>query len=193
TSGIHSGFDVTAMFGADVSQEPGTTIFEDGQTNGFVHFVEWQTSDPVTLASFRLFATGDGAIYAHEREFARFVLKARLHQSDEFTTLYTYDPSHPYTFLDSDSSAIISTNITPYEAKYFRAEFVQRDAGRGFDGPRVLELDVFAASLPNVATGGIPDSWRISYFGSVSDPNAGALADPDGDGANNYQEFIDGT
>jgi sugar lactone lactonase YvrE len=40
---------------------------------------------------------------------------------------------------------------------------------------------------------GIPDSWRVQYFGSVSDPRALATADPDGDGASNYQEYLGGT
>ncbi|MHB8519340.1 MAG: LamG-like jellyroll fold domain-containing protein [Limisphaerales bacterium] len=42
---------------------------------------------------------------------------------------------------------------------------------------------------------GIPDSWRQKYFGTnfVNDPRAAATADPDGDGANNYQEFLAGT
>jgi sugar lactone lactonase YvrE len=40
---------------------------------------------------------------------------------------------------------------------------------------------------------GIPDSWRLLYFGTVSNGLSAAEADPDGDGANNWQEFIAGT
>lgn len=40
---------------------------------------------------------------------------------------------------------------------------------------------------------GIPDSWRTEHFGSVNDPRAAAIADPDGDGANNYLEWLSGT
>jgi chitobiase/beta-hexosaminidase-like protein len=42
---------------------------------------------------------------------------------------------------------------------------------------------------------GIPDAWRVQYFGSNSGDTlrASALADPDRDGANNYLEFITGT
>jgi uncharacterized repeat protein (TIGR01451 family) len=40
---------------------------------------------------------------------------------------------------------------------------------------------------------GLPDSWKVRYFGSVSDPRAGADADPDGDGLTNLQEFHAGT
>jgi sugar lactone lactonase YvrE len=44
-------------------------------------------------------------------------------------------------------------------------------------------------------TDGIPDSWRLGYFGPgfANDPRAAATADPDGDGANNFQEFLAGT
>lgn len=42
---------------------------------------------------------------------------------------------------------------------------------------------------------GIPVAWRQLYFGTSfeSDPDALAIADPDGDGANNYQEYVGGT
>jgi hypothetical protein len=40
---------------------------------------------------------------------------------------------------------------------------------------------------------GIPDTWRLLYFGTVSNILSAANADPDGDGANNWQEYIAGT
>ena len=40
---------------------------------------------------------------------------------------------------------------------------------------------------------GIPDTWRLLYFGTVSNPLSAANADPDGDGASNWQEYIAGT
>jgi hypothetical protein len=40
---------------------------------------------------------------------------------------------------------------------------------------------------------GIPDTWRLLYFGTVSNPLSAANADPDGDGASNWEEFIAGT
>jgi hypothetical protein len=40
---------------------------------------------------------------------------------------------------------------------------------------------------------GIPDTWRLLYFGTVSNALSAANADPDGDGASNWQEYIAGT
>ncbi len=40
---------------------------------------------------------------------------------------------------------------------------------------------------------GIPDSWRLRFFDSTTSVLAAANADPDGDGASNYDEWLAGT
>jgi hypothetical protein len=40
---------------------------------------------------------------------------------------------------------------------------------------------------------GIPDSWRLRYFGTVSNLLSVASADADGDGADNWSEYLAGT
>jgi hypothetical protein len=125
------------------------TYFSDGMPDGFTHFVEWSTKTPVTLEAIRLFAAGDGEIYLNEREFDQFVLKAKSLGSSEYdTTILTYTPPHPYTFLDFSNYAILDSAVTPVTAQEFRAEFVQFTAGRGFDGPRIVELDGFGTVPP---------------------------------------------
>lgn len=37
---------------------------------------------------------------------------------------------------------------------------------------------------------GLLDAWQIHYFGSTSSPAAAPSADPDGDGANNWNEYV---
>jgi hypothetical protein len=145
TSGILGGFTAEDMFGANKSREQGSTIFGDGRPEGFTHFVEWQTPDPVTITSFALSAAGDGPALVNEREMAKFILKVKLHAADSFVTIYTYTPTHPYTFVGPDVT-LISTSIPAVDAQYFRAEFIQWNAGRGFDGPRITELEGFGPS-----------------------------------------------
>jgi hypothetical protein len=40
---------------------------------------------------------------------------------------------------------------------------------------------------------GIPDSWRLRYFGTVNNLLSQGTADADGDGFNNLHEYIAGT
>ncbi len=146
TSGIRGGFTAEDMFGANSSIEAGATVFSDDRPDGFVHFIQWQTPNPVTVTSFSLSAAGDGPVFSNEREMAKFVLQAKLRAADPFVTIYTYTPTHPYTFIGPGGLDLISTSIPPLDAQFFRAEFVQWNAGRGFDGPRIIELEAFGPS-----------------------------------------------
>jgi hypothetical protein len=51
-------------------------------------------------------------------------------------------------------------------------------------------------SLVSTPNDGIPDAWRAQYFGgngTTTNSRSAVFADPDGDGMNNYQEFLAGT
>ena len=169
TSGAHVPYsDIRDMFGGEFSPtEPGTTVFDDGRPAGFVHYVEWQTPGLVTVSNFNLFAVGDGAEFNNEREFSQFVLKAMSSPlaTNYDLTLYTLVvTNHPYTFVDPVNFALVATNIAPVTAQYFRAEFTQYTAGRGFDGPRVIELDGFGTRTP---FGDPPPSGLVGWWAAV--------------------------
>lgn len=141
-SGTSSGYD---MFGDDQSAaEPTFTDFADGHAANSTHYVEFNTTSPVSLSSIRLFAAGDGPGYGNEREFTSFTLKAKGSGSSTYNlTLATLTPSHPYTFVDADTLFLYQASFSPVTVQYFRAEFVQYTGGRGYDGPRIVELDGF--------------------------------------------------
>ena len=89
----------------------------------------------------------------------------------------------PYTTI---ASGILTTNYndtgvtngTPY---YYVVSVVMA----GCDGPDSDEIN--ATPVSPFA------QWQIDNFGSTSDPNAAAGADPDGDGKTNMEEFLSGT
>lgn len=176
-SGMQSGFSSGDMFGGAASTvEPGNTIFADGKPAGFTHYIEWRTVAPVIVTSFALFATGDGPTFRNQREFDRFVLKARSPGSPTFDlVLYDYTPTHPYTFLDAPSLLLLSTEITAVTAQEFRAEFVQSTALSPYNGPRIVELDAFgsvvspppAAPKDFLAVDGLLATPRISHSSTL--------------------------
>jgi hypothetical protein len=150
------------------------------QTNGYIHFIEWKTVEAVTISNIRLYASGDGATYSYGREMGRFTLKTKSAGGTNFdTTILSFVPSHPYTFLDSVSLLILNTNVPAFTAQEFRGEFEQinlRDAG--WNAPRVIELDAFgpvavpepsirAAALPRVASASFITSVQFSSDGTA--------------------------
>ncbi|MBA4386936.1 MAG: hypothetical protein C0404_03080 [Verrucomicrobia bacterium] len=55
------------------------------------------------------------------------------------------------------------------------------------------EIQALANPSAGVDSYGIPDSWKIQYFGSTNATTAAAMCDADGDGMNNYAEWRAGT
>ena len=61
--------------------------------------------------------------------------------------------------------------------------------------PKIVQDGIL---MPGSATAsswgdGIPDAWRLRYFGSIAEQLSRADADPDGDGISNWSEFKAGT
>ncbi len=96
---------------------------------------------------------------------------------------YTLDGTAPTAQSPAYADPIRLTSATTIRAQLF------------LDGFPISE--VFEALYQRVYTAddGIPDAWQEQYFGPdyLIDPQAAAGADPDGDGANNAQEYAAGT
>jgi hypothetical protein len=145
-SDIGFGTSAEDMFGGGhASLEPGTALFSDIPPEGGIHFVEWQTPNPVTVSSLSIFAAGDGEVYLNEREFSRVTIRAKSTPASGYDkVIYELVPEHPYHF--QDAASILLTNVilqTPISGQFFRAEFTHYISGRGYDGPRIVELDAF--------------------------------------------------
>lgn len=142
----HSGYysDIDNMFGDTVVEngeiEPPTTLFRDGASAGTVHWVEWQTTDFITVNNFNLVAQNEGVT---RRSFTDFYLY--YWTGSAWDQLYSYQTSDPYgggvTYPDT-SWLELNDMFSTVTAQNFRAEFVQASwTSSNASGPRVWELD----------------------------------------------------
>jgi hypothetical protein len=160
--------DPRNMFGGTYGSGPAdltnNTIFQDHQPAGYVHWVNWSTSAPVTLQSFNLVAGHDYDSglnpYGEYRDINyRGISRFRLFWGDgsgTWTLLYdhTVNPvqdqgGHPTYGGGANYTGLgyleLSANVPLTTAQYFRAEFTQYGSGSNLfgdaQGPRILELD----------------------------------------------------
>jgi hypothetical protein len=132
------------VFGAQLFDH----IFTDNRPAGFVHYIEWRTTNAVAVRSFHLHAQGDGADVDNGREFDRFTLKTKSPGSSSFDrVLYTSTFQHPFRFKDYSQRLLVAANVPSVVASEFRAEFTDR-GNRFWSGPRIIELDGFDQRLP---------------------------------------------
>jgi len=142
-------------------------IFEDWSNGGQLHFIEWQTTSPMTVRSFVLNARHDSSAIDRDifwRGFSRFSLYGYNAGTDSFDTkLFEIFPSNPFGDTPSPEYAIVQTNelknqlslaanvLSGTTTDRFRAEFVTPgDAGASYLSPRILELDGFDTFYPGV-------------------------------------------
>jgi Concanavalin A-like lectin/glucanases superfamily len=139
----HSGLrstDASGMFGGEnASPEPTSTLFADGQPDGTVHSIEWQTAQPISLGGFDVFAFHD-SVSNFQRGFRHLNLQARQ-IGGSFVTIYDAPVVVPYASASRELRRCV--NLRPLLAQQFRAEFTQQGPP-GFSGPRVVELDAIA-------------------------------------------------
>jgi len=128
------------MFGGTIgSPEPTTTLFEEGQADGTVHAIEWQTAAPITLGSFGIYA-----FHSPNGDTIRSFRHLRLHAREiggTFATIFESPIALPYGQGDNAREMFRCPRVRPLHAQQFRAEFVQEGAAGLFSGTRVGELD----------------------------------------------------
>jgi len=168
--------DPRNMFGGAYGSNPDTknnTIFKDYQPQGYVHWVNWQTSAPVTLQSFNLVAIHDYGLNTGEyrninhRGISRFKLFSSTGLSGPWTLLYDYTVNpvldsnwQPVYGGGADYSGLnyleLFADVPLTTAQYFRAEFTQYGTGSWVygdaQGPRIYELDGYGPTVPIPAT-----------------------------------------
>lgn len=176
--------DADQMFGGSGdSPEISNTLFRDFQPRGTLHFVEWQTTAPITLRSFRLDASHDHPPRdINARGFSRFTLFAFNSSSGSFDTkLFELFPADPYgdttappfsqiTTNSTENRLILDANVTPTTAQRFRTEFVQAGAPTDWpaaSGPRIRELDGSSTFHADVAAVPEPSSLTLLGLGAM--------------------------
>ena len=154
---VLSGFTIERIFGwqnSNYEDAKYNTIFNDGQPQGTVNFVNFHTNQSITLSGVNLFAAYD----IIEREVYRAMSSFSLYYSNDGNTwnpiisgFVTYDPlnsTNRYTIPGSTWQAMAAGfTFDPVTASYFRAEFVQYGKGQ-WQGVRVCELDAVVVPLP---------------------------------------------
>lgn len=126
-------------FGATAGlPEPGNVLFADGQPDGSVSHLEWQTESPINLRGFSLSALHDSATIT-DRAMRRIRLQAR-NPGGSFVTLFDGAIVVPYGPNARELRRCV--DLRPMRAQQFRAEFTQ-DGAATFSGVRLEELDGF--------------------------------------------------
>ncbi|HTD65020.1 MAG TPA: lamin tail domain-containing protein [Candidatus Limnocylindria bacterium] len=94
-------------------------------------------------------------------------------------------------FLTNQSSTLTLTNVLV--GGTYRVGITNRASSSGVFS--LTQGSVTLALLPDADRDGMEDGWETNYFGTVNTTNntANALADPDGDGMINRDEYVAGT
>ncbi len=112
---------------------------------------------------------------------------------DDQTTLVLPVESITWNVLSGPISAISNTGLITGGAVYQDSLALVRGTYLTFSA--TLEVTVLNTADDNFAAythDGISDSWQVQNFGLPPNAMAAALADPDGDGLNNLQEYAFG-
>jgi hypothetical protein len=180
-------------------------VFPQNKTltaGGFLLLVNFDpVTDPGALAEFR-------SRYHVSNSVPLFgPYSGHLANSGENISLYKPDPPQapphpdagfvPYVLVEQ----VNYSNSVPWPAGAggTGSSLARRIASNFSDDPGNWFVAAPSAGQLNVTNAfdadadGLPDSWEIQFFGSISDPRATPGADPDHDGFTNLQEYLSGT
>ena len=145
------------MFSGSAGSPERATVFEDGKTVGFEHWVEWKTKKEVTVKSIGLFAAHDAIRL--RRSFSTFKLYVK--KQGQWDPVVDYSPAlmyggscgaqpcFPPPAIKYAPGTVLAAclNLPPTTGQEFRAVFVQSVSSvERFSGPRVLQLDGYKNS-----------------------------------------------
>lgn len=142
------------MFGASNSAvEAGNTLWTDYYGAGTIHWVEWETPEPLRIERFNLVASHEDPYI--RRSFDHFKLEA--YSGGGWVTLYDADIPIPYgggtNYTGITSLELNQPVASIVTAGTFRAEFTQYgDTSTDARGPRIRELDGYGTVVPEPAT-----------------------------------------
>lgn len=150
-SPLYPGCRPEDLFGSLLSSvgtpETGSAIFDDSQPDGFVHFIEWETSTPVTVRSFGVIGAHETALLGFIRAFRGFRLYAQREGDTGYSLLYDETVPVPYGSGFCGSLLVRFRNLqSAVTARRFRVEFIQNGSGT-YHGARAVELYGFDVPL----------------------------------------------
>jgi hypothetical protein len=112
---------------------------------------------------------------------------------DDQTTSELPAASITWSVLSGPISAISSAGLISGGPVYQNSPALVSAVFQGFSTTaEVTVCNTAGDNFADYANDGIPDVWQVQYFGAPPKVMAAALADPDGDGLNNLQEFAFG-
>jgi hypothetical protein len=137
------------LIGGASGIEAGNVLFSDAYPAGYIHWVEWQTTDPVMIGQFNLVAIHETTDRRSMDHFALFAWTGggwnTVLYDEDIPLPYGGGPNYPasnYLELNAPVDNVVLADL-------FRAEFTQASTVPSARGPRIAELDGYLVPEPS--------------------------------------------